>query len=144
MTHSFSEENAVSRRKLESLLSRLSDEDLSRLAPSGWTVSALLAHLAYWDQRIVVLLRRWKEHGVDESPVDSDAVNDALKPLCMAMPAHTAVELCLASAQAADAALEAATPELLEQIQSSPNHFRFNRALHRRDHLHEIEQLLGL
>jgi len=144
MTDPFSEANAASRHRLESLLSRLSDEDLARMAPSGWTVSALLAHLAYWDQRIVVLLRRWKANGVDESPVDSDAVNDALKPLCTAMPARTAVELCLASARAADAELESTTTELLEQIQSSPNHFRFNRALHRGDHLHEIELLLNL
>jgi hypothetical protein len=105
-------------------------------------VAALLAHLAYWDQRILVLLRRWKEHGVDLSPVDADAVNDAIKPLCLALDAQAAVDLCLSSAQAVDAELEAISAALVEEIQASPNHFRFNRALHRTDHLDEIERLL--
>jgi hypothetical protein len=98
--------------------------------------------MAFWDQRIVVLLRRWKEKGVDESPVDADAMNDALKPIFHALEPRTAVQLCLSSAEAADAELETLTPELYEQIQASPTHFRFNRSLHRNDHLNEIEMLL--
>lgn len=34
--------------------------------------------------------------------------------------------------------------DLFEQIQFSPNHFRFNRSLHRNDHLKEIEHLLQM
>ncbi len=142
MTFPFIEENNESRRRLKAIVERLRNEDFARTTPSGWTVASLLAHMAYWDQRIVVLLHRWKEKGVDESPVDSDAINDALKPILLVLEPHAAVELCLSSAEAADAALEAMTPELYEQIQVSPNHFRFNRSLHRNDHLDEIEQLL--
>jgi hypothetical protein len=58
------------------------------------------------------------------------------------MEPRAAVELCLSSAEAADAELAALTPELYAQIQASPTHFRFNRSLHRNDHLNEIEQLL--
>lgn len=142
MTFPFLEENTVSRRRLETLVRRLSDADFTRSNPYGWTVAALLAHLAFWDQRALVLLRRWKEKGVDESPVDADAMNDALKPLCLALDPRTAVELCLSSAEAVDAELETITLDLVEQIQASPTHFRFNRALHRNDHLNEIELLL--
>ena len=144
MTFPFLQENTASRRRLESLVRRLSDEDLARSTPHGWTVAALLAHLAFWDQRALVLLRRWKAQGVDASPVDADAMNDALKPLCLALDPRTAVELCLSSAQAVDAELETITSDLVEQIESSPTHFRFSRALHRNDHLNEIEFLLGL
>ena len=139
MTFTFADENTASRRRLESLVRRLSDEDLARSTSGGWTVSALLAHLAFWDQRVLALLRRWKAKGVDESPIDPDAINDALKPLCLALTPRMAAELCLTSAEAVDAELEAITAELVEQIQASPTHFRFNRALHRNDHLSEIE-----
>jgi hypothetical protein len=139
MASPFADENTASRRRLESLVRRLSDEDLARCTSGGWTVAALLAHLAYWDQRVLALLRRWKAKGVDESPVDPDAINDALQSLCLALAPRTAVELCLSSAAAVDAELETITAELIEQIQASSTHFRFNRALHRNDHLNEIE-----
>jgi hypothetical protein len=120
----------------------LSGDDFSQANAGGWTVSALLAHLAYWDQRMLALLRRWQADGVDESPVDPNAINDALLPLCLALPPQAAADLCLASAREVDAALEALSPALYEEIQNSPNHFRFNRALHRSDHLGEIERLV--
>jgi hypothetical protein len=142
MAFPFVQENTDSRRRLAALVRRLSDEDLGRSNPSGWTVSALLAHLAFWDQRALVLLHRWQAHGVDASPVDTDAVNDASKPLCLALDSHRAVELCLAAAEAVDAELETITPDMVERIQASPTHFRFDRALHRNDHLNDIEQLL--
>lgn len=144
MTSTYQRENTESRSRLQNLIRRLSDEDLLQTNSYGWTVAALLAHLAYWDQRMIALLRRWKESGVDESPVDPDAVNEALKPLCLALDPRKAVELCLSSAEDVDAELERITPEFREQIQTSPTHFRFNRALHRNDHLNEIENLLGL
>jgi hypothetical protein len=142
MTFPFIEDNTTSRRRLKAITDRLTAEDLARITPGGWTVAALLAHIAFWDQRIVVLLRRWKEGAVDESPVDADAVNDALKSLCLALDPYKAIEICLSSAEAADNELESLSPELYKQIQSSPTHFRFNRSLHRTDHLDEIELLL--
>ena len=139
----FVEANSASRQRLKTLVSGLSDEDLACTNSDGWTVASLLAHLAFWDQRVLVLLRRWKANGVDASPVDADATNDALKPLCLALNPRTAIELCLSSAEAADAELASITPELVEQIQASPNHFRFDRGIHRSDHLHDIEALLA-
>lgn len=142
MVLSFRQENTESRQRLEALVRRLSDEDLARSTPDGWTIAALLAHLAFWDLRVLVLLRRWKEKGVDPSPIDADAVNDALKSMWLALDPRTAAELCLSSAEAVDAELETISSDLVEQIQASPTHFRFSRALHRNDHLNQIELLL--
>jgi uncharacterized damage-inducible protein DinB len=116
---SFVEDNAASRRRLEALVTRLSDDDLSRTTSYGWTVAALLAHLAFWDQRVLVLLRRWKDNGVDESPVDSQALNDALRPLLIAMDPRTSIRLCLTSARDVDAELENISPSLLERSRNS-------------------------
>ena len=53
--------NDAERARLRALVARLSDADLARPMPGGWTVAAVLAHLAFWDQRIMVLLERWEQ-----------------------------------------------------------------------------------
>ena len=141
----FVEENTQSRHRLETLTARLTDQDLTRSTSYGWTVAVLLAHLAFWDQRALALIRRWTVNGF-ASPIDSVAVNDALKPFCHALNPRAPVELCIASAKAVDAELETITPDLYEQIQkqseATTTQFRFVRALHRNDHLNDIEALI--
>lgn len=143
MPFAFLRENAASRHRLETLVQRLPPEDFAHANADGWTIAALLAHLAFHDQRHLALLRRWKAHGVDESPLDVDAMNEATKPLCLALEPRAAVELCLASAAAVDAEIETLTDELLAAIQASGVWFRPNRSLHRNGHLDEIQRLLG-
>lgn len=143
MTFPFTQENAASRQRLENLVQGLTDQQLRRENKDGWTVAALLAHLACWDQRHQHLLRRWRAGGVDDSPVDSTAINESIKPLCLAIEPRAAVALCLASAAAIDAELETISPDLMAAIEASPNHYRFNRSLHRNGHLNEIDALLG-
>ncbi|WP_374687911.1 maleylpyruvate isomerase N-terminal domain-containing protein [Promineifilum sp.] len=142
MTFPFLEENETSRRRLESFVRGLTDEQLTRPTPYGGTVAALLAHLAFWERRVLVLLRRWKEQGVDESPVDPDMINDALTPFLTALDPRVAVELCLNSAAAVDAELATLTPELVAEIEAAPVFFRLNRSLHRDGHLKDLEAIL--
>ena len=146
MTFPYSEQNAQSRRRLETLLRGLSDEDLARSTDYGWTVAALLAHLAFWDQRMIVILRRWLEEGFDPSPIDSAAVNDSLRVICHALEPRTAVELCLSYAEAVDAEFDALTADLTKQLEehaaATETQFRMNRSLHRNAHLNDIEALL--
>ncbi len=139
----FVEENTASRQRLQELVRRLTPADFSRATPAGWSVAALLVHVAFYDNRILALLRRWKAHGVDDSPIDVEAINEALKPLFHAIDPQVAAQLCVSSAEAVDTELETITPELVQAIEASPTHFRFNRGLHRNDHLAEIEKLLG-
>ena len=147
MTFPYSEQNATSRQRLVELTRRLSAEDLARSTEYGWTVAALLAHLAFWDQRMVVLLLRWLEAGFDTSPMDAQVVNDALKVVCHALEPHAAVELCLTYAEAVDAEFVKLTPELTRQLEkhaaTTETQFRMNRSLHRNAHLDDIEALLN-
>jgi hypothetical protein len=147
MTFPYSQENTESRRRLESLVSGLSDADLALSTDYGWTVAALLAHLAFWDQRVLVILRRWQAEGFDPSPIDAMAVNDSLRVICHALEPRTAIELCLSSAKAVDAELETLSAELVNQMEehakASDTQFRMNRALHRNGHLNDIEALLN-
>ncbi len=143
MSFPFVEENAKSRQRLETLVRALSDDDLAWTTPYGWTVSALLAHLAFWDQRALVLLRRWTARGVDPSPIDADAVNDALMPLCLSLEPRSTVALCLSSAKAVDAEIEAVGADLVRAIQATAGtQFRLSRAIHRNGHLDDIDLLI--
>ena len=146
MTFPYSQQNSESRRRLETIVRGLSDQDLARSTDYGWTVAALLAHLAFWDQRVLVILQRWKEQGFDSSPIDAAAVNDALGVICHALEPRAAIELCLSSAAAVDTELETLTPDLVKQIEehaaATDTPFRMNRSLHRDGHLRDIEILL--
>jgi uncharacterized damage-inducible protein DinB len=147
MTFPFAQENTASRQRLASLVRKLTDQDLARSTDYGWTIAALLAHIAFWDQRMLVILKRWKETGFDPSPIDSAAVNDALKVLCHALDPRRAIELCLSSAEALDAELAVLTPEFVKQVEQhiemTSTQFRMNRSLHRNDHVKDIEALIS-
>src|SRR5215212_125946 len=146
MAFPYARENDESRQRLVMLVQRLSEADMTLSTDYGWTVAALLAHLAFWDQRMIMILRRWKEAGFDPSPIDSAAVNDALRVICHALEPRTADELALSAAEKIDAELETLTPELVKQIEehaeATDTQFRMNRSLHRAGHLKDIEGLL--
>jgi len=147
MTFPYAQDNSESRRKLETLVRGLSDADLELKVPYGWTVAALLAHLAFCDQRLLVILMRWQKEGFDPSPIDSTAVNDALKVICHALEPSRAAELAIAAAEQIDAELAGLTPDLVKQIEAhaeaTSTQFRMNRSLHRDGHLKDIEALIN-
>ncbi len=140
---SFTHPNNQSRSRLADLAERISTDQFGHKSPDGWTVASLFAHMAFWDRRVLVLARRWKAKGVDESPIDSTAMNDAMQPLCLAIEPQTAIRLSLDAAEAVDAELETMPARLVQAVEASSNHFRFNRGLHRNDHMDQIERLLA-
>ncbi|MBM3947974.1 MAG: hypothetical protein FJ312_01785 [SAR202 cluster bacterium] len=72
------DDNASQRRRLEALVSRLTDDD--RDVGNSWTIAASLAHLAFWDRRAALLLRRWERKGPQPDEPDVDLLNEALLP----------------------------------------------------------------
>lgn len=144
MPSPYDAENSVSRRRLEAFADSLSDADLARPTPYGGTVAALLAHMAFWDRRVTLLLQRWRKDSVDDSPVDAELINDALLPINAALEPRSAVALCLAAAAEADAEVAALSADLLNAIENHPVYIRLDRSLHRAAHLADLEQTLGL
>src|SRR5919199_2901364 len=118
------------RRRLETLVQRLSDAQLAQPLPDGWTVAAVLAHLAFWDNRAAILVERWRRAGVGPSPIDVPVVNDGAKPQWLALAPRAAAEGAVQAARAADSALDAADEALLQQI-AAANEINLSRALHR-------------
>jgi hypothetical protein len=143
LDQSYLSENAAEYEHLRSLVSKLTDEDLARPLDAGWTVSAVMAHLTFWDQRALVLLQKWEKEGIGPSPIDVDVVNEATRLLCLALPPRAAAELAVSSAQEIDQAIERMSQEKAAEVESIGKTARLNRANHRRDHLVQIEKALG-
>jgi len=133
--------NSRQRERLKVLVSRLSDADLRRPLGEGWTVSTALAHMAFWDRRALGMLERW-EHGEAPSPADPVGLNAALLPEWLALPPHEAARLVVEAAEAVDRKADALSAELVEKIVATGELWRLARALHRREHLDQIERAL--
>jgi len=91
-------QNDAERERLRALVRRLSDADLARPMPGGWTIAASLAHAAYWDARAIFWIETWGPGGTPSS--------------------HEP-----------------------ENVGGPP--FNLARAIHRKEHLDEIEQALA-
>jgi len=138
-------ETDAERARLRAVIARLSDAELARPMPDGWTVAAVLAHAAYWDARAIYWMDKW---GPDGEPTtyqdeDTDAANEAAKPLCLALRPRDAAELALRLAEETDARVKALSDAMLAKIRAkgSPP-FNLSRAIHRKEHLDEIERAL--
>ncbi len=142
MDRSFVAENAKERQRLSSLVAQLTDEQLNLPMENGWTIAVALAHLAFWDQRSLMLMRKWKVTGVEPSPIDIDVTNDALLPLWLALPPRTAAKLAVSSAEAIDHELEESPSRLISAIENLGERFRLYRSEHRKLHLDQIEEFL--
>jgi len=143
MDRSFVGENDKERERLRFIVERLTEEELSLTMENGWTIAVAFAHLAFWDQRALALVRKWKSDGVAPSPIDIDVTNDSLLPLWRAIPPRAAAELAVSSAEAIDGELEASSSEFISAIESPGESFRLYRSSHRKLHLDEMEALLG-
>lgn len=146
MTFPYSQQNTESRQRLNTLVNELSDADLACTTDYGWTVAALLGHLAFWDHRMSVVLKRWQTDGLDPSEIDSTAVNDALRVICHALEPRTAAALAVSAAEKIDAELDMLTAEFVKQLEehaaATGTQFRMNRSLHRESHIKDIEALI--
>jgi hypothetical protein len=143
---SYVAENDAERERLRALVRRLSDQDLTRPMDAGWTVGGVLAHIAFWDQRIVVLLDEWERKGPSWTPPLEDArdvewINDAAKVLCLALPPRVAAELAVSIAETVDQRVAAVSDAIIE-ANARVGALNWRRAEHRREHLDEIEMML--
>jgi hypothetical protein len=134
------------RLRLAALVNRLSDADLARPLGDEWTVGAVLGHLAFWDRRAALLVERWQREARAPGPIDQipdiDLINLAALPGWLALAPRAAADEALAAAEAADRALDGASPELIAQIIAAGRPINPARAAHRREHIDEIEHAL--
>ncbi len=90
-----------------------------------------------------MLVERWRRQGVVRSDADVDVINDAAKAQWLALQPRVAAQQAVEAARACDAALDAARGELIAQIVAIGYPINVSRAVHRREHLDEIERALA-
>ena len=144
MDRPFVAENTKERERLSALVGRSTDEELSLPLEDDWTIAVALAHLSFWDQRSLILVRKWKKIGIVEpSPIDIDITNDSLLSIWLAIPPRAAANLAVSSAEEIDRELEEASSDLITKIESLGEKFRLYRSIHRKLHVDQIVKLLN-
>jgi hypothetical protein len=140
---SFIEANRRSLDRLRVFVDAATDDDLHTEMPAGWTVAAVLGHLAFWDQRVQVVLDM-SEEGVKAPPYDEgsvDWINDTAKRFLLAMEPRAIARLAVDLATRTDERVAHLSDEPLEE--ATQLWFTERRCDDRNEHLDEIEQALA-
>ena len=133
--------NAKSRERLAAVCNQLTDEQLARIAFDDWTISAVLAHMAFWDR---IALERWNIFEKDRKPIPvlADIVNTAGAADWLAIAPREAVRLVLEAADAVDKRIEELPEDLINAARPT-NPRLIERFHHRDEHLAAIEAAAG-
>ncbi len=143
MKNKYAATNTQERERLHARVVGLTEEELMRPMGNHWTVAVALGHLAFWDERTLFLLRKWRREGeFTLSPIDTDITNDALLALWRAIPPRAAANLALAAAEAVDREIEELPPDLIKAIEKHGEIYRLDRSIHRKYHLDQIEAVV--
>ena len=142
------DQNTATRERLRAVVVRVGDAELARPLGDGRTIATILGHVAFWDQRVLVLLERWRRGDAhptpaDAEPEDVDWINDATHTFLLAIPPRELAQLALRTAEEVDRQVEHVSPELVAAIHNAGDPIGLARFYHRGEHLDEIEQLLN-
>src|SRR5689334_23106678 len=137
----FVEHNRAATKRIRDLVTRLSEADMQHPVGEHWTVAIALAHLAFWDRRVMYVLDMTERDGKLFIPNVDIIVNDLSLPLWAAIPAREAARLAIESCAAVDQRLENFPPELLAEVYAYNQRWVL-RAQHRNEHLDEVEAAL--
>ncbi len=136
--------NDESRARLRAVVDGLDRAQLAHPALEGWSVSAVLAHLGFWDRFTV---RRWHSRlaGIDLPALDvlDDLINDSALPMWNALPPEVAAREAIAAAEAADTFVGALGPDVTARWLAEGRPRSLYRSEHRTEHLDDIERALG-
>ena len=138
---SYKELNRASTERIKKLAASLTDEQMQTRVGEHWTVAIALAHLAWWDRRVMYVLDMTaKDHDVFIPNIDI-SVNDISLPLWAALPPREAAHIAIETSEDLDQRLEAYPQDLLEKIYDTNKRWVV-RALHRNEHLDEVDAAL--
>jgi hypothetical protein len=135
----FNELNLSSTQRIQTLAGRLSEEELQHPVGEHWTVAIALAHLAFWDRRVMYVLDMTEREGKLFIPEIDIFVNDLSLPLWAAIPPRAAAQIAIETSQTLDQRLENYPRHLLEEIYTYNKRWVV-RALHRNEHLDEVDR----
>ena len=141
---SYVDVNTRERERLRAFIERADDEALSAPANDYWTVAGVLGHLAYWDNRVLILAEKidrgepWLRS--DDEP-EGDWLNDSTRRVIHAIAPRRAAQLALEIAEETDRRVaELPLDRMAPRDPESPIYPV--RGDHRGEHLDELEAAL--
>lgn len=143
MTNDHNARNRMSRERLEAVVSRLGNRDLT--VDGDWTAAGLLGHLAFWDGFAFARLDR---HLRDGAPLElgSEKLADHINAAAMAQWHDTEVAVAgrraVAAANAIEGVVAKVPAEVVDRVKSLGKPFILDRSAHRKEHLDQIERAL--
>ena len=141
---SYVEVNDRERERLRAFIERVDDEALAAPANDYWTVAGVLGHMAYWDNRVLVLAEKidrgepWVAS--DEEP-EGDWLNDSTRRLLHAIEPRRAAHLALEIAEEADRRVAELPLDRMAPLDPQSPIYPV-RGDHRGEHLDELEAAL--
>ena len=133
--------NRASTERIKKLAAGLTDEELQTRVGEHWTVSIALAHIAWWERRVMYVLDMTTKEGKLVIPNIDTIVNDISLPFWAAIPAREVAHIAIETSENVDKQLEVYPQNLLEEIYNQNKRFVI-RALHRNEHLDEVDAAL--
>jgi len=137
----YNELNRKSTERIKKLVANLTDEQMQIRVGEHWTVAIAFVHLAFWDKRVLATLALTVKNRMLSVVEIETVVNDVSLPVWATVPAKEAVKLAIETAEELDNQLETYPKHLLEEIYNH-NKRLVVRALHRNEHLNEVEEAL--
>lgn len=143
-SNSYSKENHSSRNELANFIQQLTEKQLAHEMPAGWNVLAVLAHVAFWDQRALTLIKKWQSEGITPSLIDTDVINEVTRPIFLTLDAAKGKQMVINAAEEIDKTIESLSPQFINEIEEKGKNVHLNRAKHRLMHIAEIKSALEL
>jgi hypothetical protein len=138
-------ENEAERARLQAVVARLTDPDMAPAMSEEWTVVVGLKPLAFWDGFSLSKFVEWERTGrVDIPPLRDmdDGMNHAVLPWWWTIAPAQMRHAVVAAAEAVDRKAETLPAPIIEAILSVRPR-SLTRAIHRRQHLDQVERALA-
>src|SRR5215216_5143808 len=99
LDQSFIERNRASTERIRALAASLTDAQMQQPVGEHWTVAIALAHIAFWDRRVMYVLDTTERDGKLFIPEIDIFVNDLSLPLWAVIPARDAARICIETSE---------------------------------------------
>ncbi len=99
---SYKDLNRASTERIKKLATSLTDDEMQTRVGEHWTVSIALAHIAFWDRRVMYVLEMTAKNGKLFIPEIDIVVNDLSLPFWAAIPAREAARIAVETSEDLD------------------------------------------
>lgn len=133
--------NAEATSRLQALVARLEETDMTRSLGGGWRVGFALAHLAFWDTRQHFALQSHAPG--DGFPPEDETTNDTLEVVASLFRVSAAGLEAVRAAQLVDATVAGLPPAQRAAPLENGLRFAVQRWHHHHEHVAQIEAVLS-